>query len=41
MSQKYEKLRKKNLILHELHLNWSSSDIANELMNSDCPPSRY
>ncbi len=34
MSRKYEKLRKKILILHELHKNWSSSDIANELMNS-------
>ncbi len=34
MSRKYEKLRKQILILHELHQNWSSSDIANELMNS-------
>ncbi len=34
MSRKYEKLRKKILILHELHQNWPSSDIANELMNS-------
>ncbi|CAF3859255.1 unnamed protein product [Rotaria sp. Silwood1] len=40
MSRKYEKLRKQILILHELHQNWSSSDIANELMNSDCPPSQ-
>jgi len=40
MSRKYEKLRKKILILHELHQNWSSTDIANELMNSYCPPSQ-
>ncbi len=40
MSRKYEKLRKQILILHELHQNWSSTDIANELMNSDCPPSQ-
>ncbi len=40
MTRKYEKLRKKILIFHELHQNWSSSDIANELMNSDCLPSQ-
>jgi hypothetical protein len=40
MSPKYEKLRKQILVLHELHQNWSSSDIANELMNGDCPPSQ-
>ncbi len=40
MTRKYEKLRKQILILYELHQNWSSSDIANELMNNDCPPSQ-
>jgi hypothetical protein len=38
MSRKYEKLRQQILILHELHQNWSSSYIANELINSDFPP---
>ena len=38
MSRKYGKLRNQILVLRELHENWSSSDIANELMNSDCPP---
>jgi hypothetical protein len=38
MSQKYKKLRQQILILHDLHQTWSSSNIANELINSDCPP---
>ncbi len=40
MSRKYEKLRNQILVLRELHENWSSRDIANELMNSDCLPSQ-
>ncbi|CAF4702284.1 unnamed protein product, partial [Rotaria sp. Silwood2] len=27
-----------NLTLHDLHGNWSSSNIADELQNGDCPP---
>jgi hypothetical protein len=38
MSQKYKKLRQQILILYDLHQTWSSINIANELINSDCPP---
>jgi hypothetical protein len=38
MSRKYKNLRQQILVLHDLHGNWSSSDIADELQNSDCPP---
>jgi hypothetical protein len=38
MSRKYRNLRQQILTLHDLHGNWSSSDIADELQNSDCPP---
>ena len=38
MSRKYEKLPNQILVLRELDENWSSSDFANKLINSDCPP---
>ena len=38
MSNRYKKLREQILALHNLHKKWSSSNIANELQNSDCPP---
>jgi hypothetical protein len=38
MAQKYKKLREQILTLHDLHRKWSSSNIADELQNSDCPP---
>lgn len=40
MSKKYKKLRQQILTLRDLHRKWSAIDIANELMNSDCPPSQ-
>lgn len=38
MPDKYKKLKRHILSLHELHRSWSASDIADELQNSDCPP---
>ena len=38
LNPKTQKLRRQILTLHDLHKTWSSSDIANELQNSDCPP---
>jgi hypothetical protein len=38
MPQKYKKCREQILALHNLHKRWSSSNIADELQNSDYPP---
>ncbi|CAF1517832.1 unnamed protein product [Rotaria sordida] len=40
MAQKYKRLREQILTLHDLHNKWSPSNIADELQNSDCPPSQ-
>jgi hypothetical protein len=40
MSKRYKKLREQIFTLHDLLKTWSSSDIADELQNSDCPPSQ-
>jgi hypothetical protein len=38
MSGKYKKLIEQILTLHDLHKRCSSSDIADEIRNSDCLP---
>lgn len=38
MSHKYRNLRQQILTLQDLHKNWLSIDIANELQSSDCRP---
>jgi hypothetical protein len=37
MFQKYENLRQQILTFHDLHRKWLPSEIADELINSDCP----